>query len=163
VSGRVSLRATWLSVAIGVTGIAALFCARYTVGLFLSRQQCDQRTFHGSLWTNSYLLTQVTPVFIAAASVFFALTWKRNGLAINAGRLAFLLASLICINHLANLNLTFTDGVFFMSCSWEDWNDLEESYLFVILPAFVVSAIFACVIGLAFLFRRMNPQPRPKM
>ena len=137
--------ATWRWVVIAATGFAGLFSARYAIGLFLSRQQCDQRTTDYPLWTNSYWTIQAAAVFFVVASIFLLLTRKRNGLAINASRLVFLLISLLCINELATLNLTFTDGVFFTSCSWEDWNDLEESYAFVVLLPLIISTILACI------------------
>ena len=152
--------AIWRWVVIAATGIASLVSARYAIGLFLSRQQCDQTTVYYSLWTNSYWTTKAAPVFFAAASIFLLLTRKRNGLSINASRLVFLLASLPCINELATLNLTFSDGVFFTSCSWEDWNDLEELYAFVGLPALFISTVFVSL--MTGLIHWMKPQQRSK-
>lgn len=85
------------------------------------------------------------------------LKWKRNGPAINAGRLSFLLLSLLCIQQLAALNLTFSDGVFFTSCFWGDWKDLEETYGFVVLPAIVILTVFvSLIVGLSSLFHRKS-------
>lgn len=97
------------------------------------------------------------PIFFAVALIFFVLGWKSNGPVINASRLSFLLLSLFCIKELAALNLTFSDGIFFTSCFWGDWKDLDEHYSFVVFPAIVILTVFAgLIVGLYSLFHRKN-------